>query len=227
MKLESDEMDSDTLIAQVLQAQFDLEYDAQIRREERVKNKNSKISVSYKNFRSFPDSVLDENYLETSDDNDVDLNKKDWDRFDTNEKEFSSIPKCGYKFDEDTGEIVTKHDAVMNGRRNACKVMSFPPEFTTGDAGKFDMKISNRVFNELRQYSNKNKKINRANDRKENIATAEMGVDNPTRLILFKMINNQILESVDGIISTGKEAVILYATTDQSNQGKNERRTTF
>lgn len=31
-----------------------------------------------------------------------------------------------------------------------------------------------------------------------------IGIDEPTRLRLYKLINNQILEQVNGIISTGK-----------------------
>lgn len=35
----------------------------------------------------------------------------------------------------------------MSSRKNACKMMSFPPEFETGDGAGFDMKLSNKVFN--------------------------------------------------------------------------------
>lgn len=57
-------------------------------------------------------------------------------------------------------------------------------------------------------------------DRKENVATAEMGVDQKTRLLLYKLINNQILEQINGIISTGKEALILHADSDSSYTGE-------
>lgn len=107
----------------------------------------------------------------------------------------------------------------MTGTRNACKVMSFPPEFNTGDGAGFDMKLSNSVFNHLRTYSHKSKKTPKAHDRKENVATAEMGLDQATRLILYKLINNQILESLNGIISTGKEAVVLHADSGSSYAG--------
>lgn len=56
-------------------------------------------------------------------------------------------------------------------------------------------------------------------DRKDNAATAEMGVDGRTRLLLYKLINNQILEQINGIISTGKEAVILHANSDPTFVG--------
>lgn len=81
------------------------------------------------------------------------------------------------------------------------------------------MKLSNKVFNQLKSYSQKTKKTNKAQDRRENKETAEMGIDEPTRLRLYKLINNQILEQVNGIISTGKEAVILHANSDPSYSG--------
>ena len=41
--------------------------------------------------------------------------------------------------------MVTKHDLTMNQRRNACKVMEFPPCIQTGDGAAFDMQLSNKV----------------------------------------------------------------------------------
>lgn len=107
----------------------------------------------------------------------------------------------------------------MCGVRNACRVMSFPPEFQSGDAGGFDMKLPNAVFNQLKTYSQKSKK-NKAHDRRDNTATAEMGIDEPTRLRLYKLINNQILEQVNGIIATGKESIVLHANSDPSYSGE-------
>lgn len=71
--------------------------------------------------------------------------RKDWDRFDGVNREFASIPPCGYRMKD--GNMVTKHDVTINGRRNACKLLSFPPEFQTGDGAGFDLKLSNKVFN--------------------------------------------------------------------------------
>ena len=36
-------------------------------------------------------------------------------------------------------------------------------------------------------------------------------MDPNTRLLLYKLVNNGLLESVNGTISTGKEAVVLHA----------------
>ncbi|KFB41008.1 hypothetical protein ZHAS_00008623 [Anopheles sinensis] len=206
------ELDSDAVIAQMLQAQFDAEYDAQIKREENHRNKDSKVKVSFKNYRVIPEELL----YEEPEDVPIDP-KSDWDRFETNEKEQKLLPRTGFRLNEE-GEMLTKHNLDISGRSNACKVMSFPPEFSTGDAAGFDMKLSNKVYNQLKSHSKKSvKKQHKAQDRKEHIATAEMGLDEPTRLILYKWINNQLLESIDGVISTGKEAIILHAETDPTN----------
>ncbi|XP_001660046.2 serine/threonine-protein kinase RIO3 [Aedes aegypti] len=211
------QLDSDAAIAKLLQAQFDSEYDDELKRVEDHRNRNSCVKISFKNYRMVPEELV---YDEVQD---IPVDPKaDWDRFETNEKEQKSIPKVGYKVNED-GEMVTKHNQDISGRKNACKVMSFPPEFSTGDGAGFDMKLSNKVFNQLKTHSKKaTKKQHKAQDRKENIATAEMGLDEPTRMILYKWINNQLLESIDGIISTGKEAVILHAETDPQNPNLEE-----
>uniref|UniRef100_A0A2M4BHW8 Serine/threonine-protein kinase RIO3 n=1 Tax=Anopheles marajoara TaxID=58244 RepID=A0A2M4BHW8_9DIPT len=211
------EMESDALVARLLQAQFDAEYDEQLKREENHRNKGSKVKVSYCNYRTVPEELLYEEREEVPMDP-----KADWDRFETNEKEQKLLPRTGYRVNSE-GEMVTKHNLDISGRSNACKVMSFPPEFSTGDAAGFDMKLSNKVFNQLKTHSKKTtRKLHKAQDRKENMATAEMGVDEPTRLILYKWINNQLLESVDGVISTGKEAIILHGETDSENPNLKE-----
>ncbi len=40
----------------------------------------------------------------------------------------------------------------------------------------------------------------------------EHAVDPVTRLILYKLVNGGLLESVDGIVSSGKESVVFHAT---------------
>lgn len=145
---------------------------------------------------------------------------KNWDRFEKNQKEISKIGKSGYRADAH-GNVLTKHDEVLIGRKNAGKIMEqLNYGIPSGDCGNFDMKVSNKVFNELRAHSNMiAKKTNQtALDRRENIKTAEMGMDEKTRLILYKLINQGILDVVDGVVSTGKEAVILHADTQQGNE---------
>ncbi|KAH8403374.1 hypothetical protein KR222_011478 [Zaprionus bogoriensis] len=219
LALLQDEAESDAVIAQLLQSQFDHEYNEELRRIERQQNKQSKVTVTLNKFlrdgdaEFLHDTAADDDYDE---EDEVQRLKQDWDRFETNEKMLDAIPKCGFKLDKE-GEMITKHDPQLCGVRNAQRVMSFPPEFPTGDGACFDMKLSNKVFNQLKAYSRRGRA-----DRKEKVATAEMGVDAATRLLLYKLINNQILQQINGIISTGKEAVILHANSDASYTGTNE-----
>lgn len=107
----------------------------------------------------------------------------------------------------------------MCGVRNACRVMSFPPEFQTGDTAGFDFSLSNTVFNQLKTFSSKSAKT-RAQDRSENKATADMAFDEATRLLLYKFIQNELVEQYGGIVSTGKEAVILHANSHPNYDGE-------
>ncbi|XP_076341505.1 RIO kinase 1 [Tachypleus tridentatus] len=58
----------------------------------------------------------------------------------------------------------------------------------------------------------------RVKDKKER-ATVEQVLDPRTRVILFKMLNRQIIQQVNGCISTGKEANVYHATC---NTGKDK-----
>ncbi|XP_068141546.1 serine/threonine-protein kinase RIO3 [Drosophila tropicalis] len=209
--------DSDAVIAQMLQSEFDHEYNEELRRIERQQNKQSKVTVTLNKFLRDGDAeFLHDTETDDYEEDELEQLKHDWDRFETNEKMLDGIPKCGFKIDKE-GEMITKHDPQLCGVRNAQRVMSFPPEFPTGDGASFDMKLSNKVFNQLKAYSRRGR-----SDRHEKVATAEMGLDAATRLMLYKLINNQILEQINGIVSTGKEAVILHANSDSSYTGTNE-----
>ena len=90
-------------------------------------------------------------------------------------------------------------------------------QLTTGDGGGFDMKLSNKVYNKLKTWSHQEqKRASRLNDKHEK-ATATMAIDPRSRMILFRFVDNNILDRINGVISTGKEAVILHA-----EGGKNE-----
>ncbi|XP_017152038.1 serine/threonine-protein kinase RIO3 [Drosophila miranda] len=209
--------DSDAVIAQMLQSQFDHEYNEELRRIEQKQNKQSKVTVTLDKFRRSGDAeFLHDTEEDDYEEDELERLKHDWDRFETNEKRLESIPRCGFKMSKE-GEMITKHDPQLCAVRNAQRVMSFPPEFPTGDGAGFDMKLSNKVFNQLKAYSRRGR-----SDRHEKVATAEMGLDASTRLLLYKLINNQVLEQINGIISTGKEAVILHANSDSSYTGSNE-----
>lgn len=201
-QISSDVCDSDAVIAGMLQRQFDKEYDDMLKRTENKYNGTSKVSISFDNYRRAP---LNEDFESDSEPEELEdlRDRKDWDRFDVVNREFASIPPCGYKMKD--GNMVTKHDVTINGRRNACKLLSFPPEFQTGDGADFDLRLSNKVFNSLRAHSkHEQARRHKMHDKKEEHATAEFGVDEFTRLLLYKMINNQLLEKVNGVVSIGR-----------------------
>ena len=217
---------SDEMIARMLQMQFDKEYDENLKRTEEKYNGASKVSVSFENYRRAPHNFgtktvnvrlqflhifIADFESESEEDEIPDIrDRRDWDRFDTLKRQVDSIPPCGYKMEN--GSMVTKHDVTMNGRKNACKLLSFPPDFQTGDGENFDLKLSNKVFNSLKLHSkHEEARRHKVRDKKEDRATQEFGLDEYTRLVIFKIVQQEILENVNGVISIGKEAVILHA----------------
>lgn len=208
LELASDDDDpcgNDLLLAQMMQTEFDREHDTLLRLEEDKVNGKSKVSVSYANYRKMPDSYYNEG---ESSDSDLD-DSRDWDSFEEREKKSPVVGKSG--FTKHGSTITTKHDAAICGRKNACRVMGFPPGFETGDAGGFDMQLSNSVYNHLKVHSKMEEKRHRRLHDKTEKSTAEQALDPKTRLLLYKLVNGETLESVNGCISTGKEAVILHA----------------
>jgi len=92
-------------------------------------------------------------------------------------------------------------------------VFQFPPGFAAGDVGskKLDLKLSNTVYNTLKQHSyREERQSHRLHEKKEH-STHEQALDPKTRLMLYKMVNNGTLDDVNGCISTGKEACVFHA----------------
>lgn len=58
------------------------------------------------------------------------------------------------------GGLTTKHDAVLCGRKNVRNMEKFPPDFPAGDLNEKgqDYRLSNAVFNTLKQHSQKEEK---------------------------------------------------------------------
>ncbi|KZC14513.1 PREDICTED: serine/threonine-protein kinase RIO3-like [Dufourea novaeangliae] len=145
---ETNDTDSDEVIAHMMQDQYNKEYDLMIKRTEEKFNRDSKVNISYTNYRTSVSNDQDD-----KDNTDIEDAKRDFDRFVSIEKEYASIPRCGYKKMGEGSQIVTKHDMLMTSRINACRVLQFPPGIDTGDTGGFDVKLNNKVFNSLRAHS--------------------------------------------------------------------------
>lgn len=107
--------------------------------------------------------------------------------------------------------MISKHDLPLTQRHNACRVMYFPPDFPTGDSHGFDMRLPNKVYNQLKVHSEKNQASRVRLSDKNDKSTSLMSLDAKTKLLLFKLVNADVLDSLGGVVSTGKEAVILYA----------------
>ncbi|XP_031850296.1 serine/threonine-protein kinase RIO3 [Nomia melanderi] len=145
---EATDTDSDEVIAHMLQDQFNKEHDRMIKRTEEKFNRNAKVNISYTNYRTSVSNDRDD-----KGNTDIEDATRDFDRFVSIEKEYASIPRCGYKKMGEGSQIVTKHDMLMSSRINACRVLQFPPGIHTGDTGGFDVKLNNKVFNSLRAHS--------------------------------------------------------------------------
>jgi len=215
-EIQTQQIDLDTsddfVIAQMLQKQFDKEYDSNLSREESHMNGQSKVHVSLSNYRMVPEGItwdesdeeIDEYFLQ-------DDRKRDCDLFETKDKEIGQMPKCGYKKLANTDKMITKHDKELTQRENAKRIMENCDAIMTGDGGNFDMQLSNKVYNKIKNFSVKEgKRKNRVQD-KEDKAVAEQALDPSTRLLLYKLVNGGVLDAVNGVISTGKEAVIMHA----------------
>ncbi|KAM4533321.1 serine/threonine-protein kinase RIO3 [Odontesthes bonariensis] len=193
---------SDLMLAQMLQMQFDREFDSQLRREEKKFNGDSKVSISFENYRM----------VHPYEDSDSSEDEVDWQ--DTRHDPYRAVkpqttPRKGF-----TGKgknITTKHDEVTCGRKNTARMDNFAPEVHVGDGLGMDLKLSNQVFNSLKQHCySEQRRSARLHEKKEH-STAEQAVDPRTRLLMYKMVNAGVLENINGCISTGKESVVFHA----------------
>ncbi|XP_069105640.1 serine/threonine-protein kinase RIO3-like isoform X1 [Argopecten irradians] len=199
----SEDTKDDQMLAQLLQMEFDKEHDMAVRAREKQYNRDSKVAISFENYRTLhPAYRDDEDEVVPNLDEDYEVEMK-WDQ---KPPKFNSQGTSGKGKD-----MITKHDSSVCGRRNASRMMEFPPEFEVGDGEGMDMKLPNHVYNKLKMHSiSENKRSQKLHDKKEH-STAEHAMDPRTRLLLYKMVNNLVLDSVSGSISTGKESVVFHA----------------
>jgi len=190
--------DSDMLLARLLQMEYDKENDEHIRSLEKNFNGSNKVSMSFKNFYSHQGYEGDQE-VECYDDSSEDEDKDEL----LNERKPTGRVKHG-------GEIITKHDSIITERKNLKKIEQFSSEFKVGDVSD-KVRIPNHVFNKLKLHSMKEEKTDIRLHEKQEHATHEKALDEHTRLILYKMVNNETLDSLEGIIATGKESVLIYA----------------
>ncbi|XP_053715111.1 serine/threonine-protein kinase RIO3 [Synchiropus splendidus] len=193
---------SDLMLAQMLQLQFDREFDQQLRREEKKFNGDSKVSVSFENHRMVHPYEESE-----SSEEEVDWQDTRHDPYRADKPQ--TTPRRG--FSGKGKNITTKHDEVTCGRKNTARMDNFAPEVHVGDGLGMDLKLSNQVFNSLKRHcQSEERRSARLHDKKEH-STAEQAVDPRTRLLMYKMVNAGVLDNINGCISTGKESVVFHA----------------
>lgn len=193
---------SDELIARMLQLEFDREHNVMLDKEQKKFNGTSKVTVSFENYKT--SHPVYENEEEEEDDEDFIPQKTKWEQ---------PSPSIGIKGYVGSGKnIVTKHDKVLCGRKNAERLMEFPPEFEIGDGEGMDMQLPNKVYNKLKVHSMmENKRSTRHTEKKEH-STADHVMDPRSRLLLYKLINSGVIESIDGPVAGGKESMVYHAT---------------
>lgn len=58
----------------------------------------------------------------------------------------------------------------------------------------------------------------RLHEKKEK-SSAEKAIDEKSRILLFKLVNGGVLDSINGIIATGKESVVIHAIGENPEKG--------
>ncbi|OTF74338.1 serine/threonine-protein kinase RIO3-like protein, partial [Euroglyphus maynei] len=209
---------NDEMLAKLLQHELDLEHDRMLKLEEKQYNANSKVQLSFGKLRRTRDEDLGDSDLDDEIHHEYGEESKHWDFFEQKEKQAPKIGKLGYVMAKN-GEVTTKHDIELNKCRNACKVMEFESDIRTGDGGGFPMKLSNNVYNALKVHSiSEGKRMARLHEKKEK-SSAEKAVDAKSRILLFKLINAGTLETMNGIIATGKESVVIHGIGQNIDKG--------
>jgi RIO kinase 3 len=217
---------SDAALALILQKQFDLDYNNQLKKQEQRLNGQSKVGVSLDRFRRTSHSLLeqdeDELYQDALESN-IDSEVAAWDAFDQSDfKRRSNLMGRVPYFMDEKGNMVTKHDIPTSSRKNMCRLMELKTDLETGDAGssKDDFKITNYVYNHLKVHSKKSAR--RANQRlfmkkeRENTAILEdiqsVKMSEATRAIMDGLLVTYKIEKLNGVIGHGKESTVLHAT---------------
>lgn len=229
---------SDAALALILQKQFDLDYDTQLKRQEDRLNGHSKVGVSLDKYKRTPRSQSshqiaghqladNEGLFYDSDGQDLEINIDSelaaWDVFEQSELKQRSrmMGRAGFVVGED-GSVITKHDIPTTSRKNMCRLMELKTDIQTGDGGKTkdDFKLNNYVYNQLKVHSKKSSR--RASQRmflkreRENAAILEdiqsVKMSDATRAIMDGLLVAYKIEKLNGVIGHGKESTVLHAT---------------
>lgn len=207
------ETNSDALLAKMLQNEFNREFNRELDDREAKMNRSHKVVTSLRRYRlSVSESSAHSTDSTFSEDEEQDLREMEEDASyfeDVGRKLDFTLRGRNAAFDQERNEYVSKHDVQTCYKKNAQKMESFPLNFNTGDTNA--LSLNNNIYNNLKSHAWKEKRSQAKTTEQKDNSTAEHGVDSTTRLLLYKLVNNGVLESVNGVISVGKEAVVLHA----------------
>ena len=161
--------------------------------------------MSYRNYKLKPGRYDSS----SSGESDSEVDEK-WELYSKAEKPLRIQSKRASVKDID-GVQKTKHDFEICGKLNVCRMEKFGPNFSSGDGTGMELKLPNKVFNTLKNHSySQENRAAKLHEKKDN-STAENAMDAKTKLMLLKMVNSGLLDSVGGCVSAGKEANIYHA----------------
>ena len=112
--------------------------------------------------------------------------------------------------DDDDDYYYDEHDnPIMGGGGGGGSSSKISGSNMSGSTAK--MNFSHSVKNTVNKMQSIEEKKRTLHTSRDDRATSEQCLDPRTRLMLFKMLSNGILDKIDGCLSTGKEANVYYA----------------
>nr|CAG8534324.1 9959_t:CDS:10 [Entrophospora candida]CAG8583559.1 4949_t:CDS:10 [Entrophospora candida] len=122
-----------------------------------------------------------------------------------------------YNYEEDYDEEDFFEDELNDndGRSNAsgAKLQNHMKILSDVDTSNFSSSVTNDIKMSNKKAQGEKQKYSDKSDR----ATTEQVLDPRTRIILFKLINSNLIYEINGCISTGKEANVYHATTESND----------
>ena len=108
-----------------------------------------------------------------------------------------------YGYDDDDDSPLTFHGGVSGGGGGSSSSQL--------NGKRSTMNISHSVANSVSKMQHLEVHKRTLHTSRDDRATSEQCLDPRTRLMLFKMLSNGLLDEIDGCLSTGKEANVYYA----------------
>ncbi|KRY15509.1 Serine/threonine-protein kinase RIO3, partial [Trichinella patagoniensis] len=179
---ERDDCIDDYTIAKLLQKDYDLEVEHTLRLKEKQYNKDDKVGIS------------------------LDLLKPSREKYDSDEsveeRDDEELEYVNNKLD-----CKNKHDFINDNKLFLDYFILKVTQFLNSVPKVLYFKMDDVLLNMTKRFVAVKMFQNSCNG----VLFQELAVDTTTRMILFKMINGNLLESVDGQVATGKESVVFHA----------------